>query len=260
MNLMQFLDEGGKRAVGVVAGETLRPVAEAASVYDIALAALTTGRTLAETIATSSLGEAVNRDAILAEGRALSPIDHPDPAHLYVTGTGLTHLGSAATRDAMHKANQPATDAPLTDSMKMFRMGLEGGKPKPGEVGVQPEELVHPRQPKDLGDRRWGDDVQFTFDHPQRAMRAQKDGRAGGVHERHLPQIDDQPRLAGRDGRDQCLEEQPSGDDVDLADRCDDQNRLDTVDVNLELTAVGRGLAGLRRRGEGGVAGFGGGR
>jgi hypothetical protein len=139
MNLMQFLDEGGKRAVGVVAGETLRPVAEAASVYDIALAALTTGRTLAETIATSSLGEAVNRDAILAEGRALSPIDHPDPAHLYVTGTGLTHLGSASTRDAMHKANQPATDAPLTDSMKMFRMGLEGGKPKPGEVGVQPE-------------------------------------------------------------------------------------------------------------------------
>ena len=68
MNLMQFLDEGGKRAVGVVAGETLRPVAEAASVYDIALAALTTGRTLAETIATSSLGEAVNRDAILARG------------------------------------------------------------------------------------------------------------------------------------------------------------------------------------------------
>jgi hypothetical protein len=139
MNLMQFLDEGGKRAVGVVAGDTLRPVAEATSVYDIALAALTTGRTLAETIATSSLGEAVNRDAILAEGRALSPIDHPDPAHLYVTGTGLTHLGSAATRDAMHKANQPATDAPLTDSMKMFRMGLEGGKPEPGEIGVQPE-------------------------------------------------------------------------------------------------------------------------
>jgi hypothetical protein len=26
-----------------------------------------------------------------------------------------------------------------TDTMKMFRMGVEGGKPKPGEVGVQPE-------------------------------------------------------------------------------------------------------------------------
>ena len=53
-------------------------------------------------------------------------------------GTGLTHLGSAATRDAMHKSPQQA-EAPLTDSMKMFRMGLEGGKPAPGEPGVQPE-------------------------------------------------------------------------------------------------------------------------
>jgi hypothetical protein len=155
MNLMQYLDESGKRAVGVVDGTSVRAVAEAASVYDIALAALTTGRTLAETIATSTLGETVSRETILADGRALSPIDHPDPAHLYVTGTGLTHLGSASTRDAMHKANQAAGDAPLTDSMKMFRMGLEGGKPKPGEVGVQPEwfykgngfSVVSPGQP-----------------------------------------------------------------------------------------------------------------
>jgi hypothetical protein len=69
----------------------------------------------------------------------LPPIDHPDPAHLYVTGTGLTHLGSASTRDAMHKSDQQAAEAPLTDSMKMFRMGLEGGKPAPGTEGVQPE-------------------------------------------------------------------------------------------------------------------------
>src|SRR3978361_1182660 len=39
----------------------------------------------------------------------------------------------------MHKGNKKATDAPLPDSMKMFRMGIEGGKPKPGEIGVQPE-------------------------------------------------------------------------------------------------------------------------
>ena len=29
--------------------------------------------------------------------------------------------------------------ADATDSMKMFRMGLEGGKPAAGETGVQPE-------------------------------------------------------------------------------------------------------------------------
>jgi hypothetical protein len=139
MNLMQYLDDNGQRSVGVVEDSSVRAIVNATSLYDIALASLTAGRTLAETLATTTLGKAQNRDAILAEGRALAPIDHPDPAHLYVTGTGLTHLGSASARDAMHKSNQQAADAPLTDSMKMFRMGLEGGKPAAGEIGVQPE-------------------------------------------------------------------------------------------------------------------------
>ena len=100
MNLMQFLDDNGQRAVGVVEDSSVRTIENATSVYDIALASLTAGRTLAQTIATTTLGKAQSRDAILAEGRGLAPIDHPDPAHLYVTGTGLTHLGSASTRDA----------------------------------------------------------------------------------------------------------------------------------------------------------------
>jgi len=140
MNLMQYLDENGQRAVGVVEAGELRRIDGPASVYDIALAALTAGKTLADTIATTSLGKAESREAVLAEGRVLAPIDHPDPTHLYITGTGLTHLGSASTRDAMHKSNQQAAaDTPVTDSMKMFRMGLDGGKPKAGEIGVQPE-------------------------------------------------------------------------------------------------------------------------
>ncbi|TIS30695.1 MAG: GguC protein, partial [Mesorhizobium sp.] len=64
---------------------------------------------------------------------------HPDPAHLHLTGTGLTHLGSAATRDSMHKKLSSDGEEQLTDSMKMFRMGLEGGKPAKGQTGVQPE-------------------------------------------------------------------------------------------------------------------------
>jgi hypothetical protein len=67
------------------------------------------------------------------------PVSHDDPAHLHITGTGLTHLGSAATRDAMHAKVTGAAEAELTDSMKMFRMGLEGGKPGAGQIGVQPE-------------------------------------------------------------------------------------------------------------------------
>ena len=31
------------------------------------------------------------------------------------------------------------SDAELTDSMKMFRWGVEGGRPAPGEIGTAPE-------------------------------------------------------------------------------------------------------------------------
>lgn len=105
--------------------------------YDLAMKAATTGRPLADVIAGRGRGEAVDLAALAAAGRLAPPITHPDPAHLHITGTGLTHLGSAATRDAMHAKLEGETA--LTDSMKMFRMGLEGGRPATGAIGAQPE-------------------------------------------------------------------------------------------------------------------------
>nr|WP_314258965.1 AraD1 family protein [uncultured Devosia sp.] len=139
MNLIQFIDANGERAVGAVDNGVTRVVNGAASVYALAMVALESGKGLAALVAELGLGETVDRQAIIADGRLLAPIDHPDPAHLYVTGTGLTHLGSAATRDAMHTANSGQSEVGLTDTMKMFRMGLEGGKPAEGQKGVQPE-------------------------------------------------------------------------------------------------------------------------
>lgn len=66
--------------------------------------------------------------------RLLPPLDHPDPAHCLVSGTGLTHLGSASQRDQMHLVESGTA----TDSQKMFVLGLKGGKPTVGR-GVQPE-------------------------------------------------------------------------------------------------------------------------
>jgi hypothetical protein len=125
--------------VGAIDGKQAHRVKGDKTVYQLATEAVGKGIGLAAIVAEKTLGEAIDPKKILIEGRMLPPIDHPDPAHLFVTGTGLTHLGSASTRDAMHKSNQQQAEAPLTDSMKMFRMGLEGGKPKPGEEGVQPE-------------------------------------------------------------------------------------------------------------------------
>ena len=70
-----------------------------------------------------------------AKGWLLVPFDHPDPGHCLVGGTGLTHLGSMAQRDQMHKG----ADVPKTDSQKMFDMGVEGGQPAGGVRGVAPE-------------------------------------------------------------------------------------------------------------------------
>ena len=110
-----------------------------ASVYELALAAARAGTTLDHVIDERGLAERIDLAAAYAEGRMRSPISHPDAAHLHITGTGLTHLGSASARDAMHKKLTAGDEESLTDSIKMFRMGLEGGKPAPGAVGVQPE-------------------------------------------------------------------------------------------------------------------------
>lgn len=120
-------------------GGTAKAVNNAGSVYALAMESANSGKSLLQVIEAHGLGDAVDLDKAYAEGRFLSPMTHPDAAHLHLTGTGLTHLGSAATRDSMHKKTSEAAEETLTDSMKMFKMGLENGKPKSGEKGVQPE-------------------------------------------------------------------------------------------------------------------------
>jgi hypothetical protein len=138
--LVQFKDDQSRRRVGVLdaTGHTIGVVEGYASTYALAQAAIAQHRQVKD-MAFEALGETVFAYAdVAAAGRLLPPLDHPDDAHCFVTGTGLTHLGSADTRDAMHQKIGGAVDA-LSDSMKMFRMGVEGGKPAPGRNGVQPE-------------------------------------------------------------------------------------------------------------------------
>jgi hypothetical protein len=137
MHLSQLAEKNGRIRVIAREGSEARIVNETTSVYALALSAARGGMSLAELVAKRGLGDEVDLAAALEAGQLIPPIAHPDPAHLHLTGTGLTHLGSASTRDAMHKKLDG--EETLTDSMKMFKMGLEGGKPKPGEEGVQPE-------------------------------------------------------------------------------------------------------------------------
>ena len=124
------------KAGGVIcrAGAETRLVNGTERLFDLATAAITAGRNLAAQISLQGLGQSVDLPALAATGALDVPLRHPDPAHMVLTGTGLTHTGSAATRDTMHAEPQGTSD-----SMKMFRMGIEGGKPGAGSLGVQPE-------------------------------------------------------------------------------------------------------------------------
>ena len=137
MRLAQIIDEAGKRALVVTARGESRLVKGARTTYELASQAIAAKAPLRKLIAERGIGKPVDLKAALKQKRVLAPIDHKDPAHVYVTGTGLTHLGSAEGRDKMHKNLADAET--LTDSMRMFKMGLEGGKPKGAAPGVQPE-------------------------------------------------------------------------------------------------------------------------
>jgi hypothetical protein len=138
MRLIQYRTDQGARGVARIDGNRANAVPGATSMIDLAKQAIAARLSLDEAIKAEGDGAALDYQALLAEGRVLSPVDHPDAAHCLVTGTGLTHLGSADTRDKMHKKISGDVDS-LSDSMKMFRMGLEGGKPQLPGPGVQPE-------------------------------------------------------------------------------------------------------------------------
>ncbi len=158
MNLIQFTDSDGTRRVGTVTGaDSVTPITGAHTLRELALEAIALHSGLADHVASLPTAEAIAYAPILAEGRVLPPVDHPDDAHTLVGGTGLTHLGSAKARNSMHRTLE-ADEATLTDSMKMFRWGVEGGKPTDGSSPVQPEWfykgdgsiLAAPGQPLDL--------------------------------------------------------------------------------------------------------------
>ena len=136
MRLIQCAHQGEARAALVENDEQVRLLKD--STYQLARRALATGQPLAAVVEAALTDIRLDYSSLLDERRLLPPLTHPDPAHCLVTGTGLTHLGSADTRDAMHAQTQ-LEESQITDSMRMFRLGLEGGKPARGQEGAQPE-------------------------------------------------------------------------------------------------------------------------
>ena len=132
--LQQRLPDGTRRVI--LAEDAAHVLTGVATTRDLAQAAIAEGVSLLDAARARRSDDSVDLVAALEAGELLPAIDHPDSARLMLAGTGLTHLGSAAGRDAMHKA---AAEGKQTDSMRLFLEGMEGGRPAAGKIGAQPE-------------------------------------------------------------------------------------------------------------------------
>ncbi len=139
------IQNGSVRRVAIVEEPKLRLLdPQYASVYALAMEAIAKSRKLADLAQEQATAETLDYEPIYSgksPWKLLPPLDHPDePTRCLVSGTGLTHFGSAKNRNAMHSTGGvPTQGAPVTDSLRMFQLGVEQGKPGAGKIGAAPE-------------------------------------------------------------------------------------------------------------------------
>lgn len=137
------IGNGVSRRVAIVEEPRLRCLEGVESVYDMVQICLRDGGSLSEYARRAATGESLDYDDVY-HGRSrwhlLPPIDVPGaPSRMLISGTGLTHLGSAKDRQAMHAAATLQKAETMTDSMRIFQWGVESGRPAEGKIGIAPE-------------------------------------------------------------------------------------------------------------------------
>lgn len=142
MRLVQLQHPATGRRVALVESESLILLpAKYPTLYDLVWSCLLNNTEIEKTVGNSRSSESIAYQEVYSGGdswKLLPSFDHPgDPMRCMVSGTGLTHKTSAENRASMHRKLRE--DEPISDSMKIYLWGEEGGKPAPGEIGVQPE-------------------------------------------------------------------------------------------------------------------------
>jgi len=139
IRLVQLIHPTYGRSVAMVQEPELVFLSTFGSIYELALSALENRQKLRELIHESLSDRKMEYSTVYdgtSEWKLLPSFDHPEsPFYCMVSGTGLTHHNSALNRQMMHGQ----LEEKHTDSLKMYEMGVKGGSPAPGEIGVQPE-------------------------------------------------------------------------------------------------------------------------
>lgn len=140
MRLVQLQHPTEGRRIALVKEPDLILIKEFNSIYQMALDAIDKSMGIPEVVQKNISHTKLEYDPIYygkSEWQLLPSYDHPDDVSKFMlAGTGLTHKASAENRQKMHQAK---LESELTDSMKMYLWGVEGGKAKKNGIGVQPE-------------------------------------------------------------------------------------------------------------------------
>lgn len=140
MRVVQLHHRTHGRSVALVKEPMLQLIESAKSVLQLVEIAVQRDVTMEAIIQELGYGEKLAYDFIYdgkSDWQLLPCFDYPEePLKCMLSGTGLTHKASAENRQKMHDA---ASAENLTDSMRMYLIGLENGKPGNGEIGAQPE-------------------------------------------------------------------------------------------------------------------------
>ena len=144
LRIVQLIHPKHGRRIALVKEPSLVLLKDIRSAYDLALKAIHTKAKIDDYIRMNLSNEQLDyspvyngeSDPANAGWKLLPSFDHPGgPFGCIISGTGLTHKNSALNRQMMHGDGADK----LTDSIKMYQMGVEGGFPEKGKIGVQPE-------------------------------------------------------------------------------------------------------------------------
>lgn len=130
MTRLMQIKKGSARRVGLIKAHERLPDGNS-SIYGLAQIAIDTQEKLSTVTRQRRQSDILDYELIYtgrSEWRVLPAIDHPQ-----VSGTGLTHIGSARGRQSRHAT---ATED-LKDRMNMFRWGVEGRRPLTNPVRVE---------------------------------------------------------------------------------------------------------------------------
>lgn len=135
------LQSQSRRSLAIVDEPYLHLLRDIPSLYALARDAENRRASIVSIAEGAKVAETLDYEPIYAgesPWRILPALDYPnEDSRCLVSGTGLTHTGSAKSRNSMHARTD--FDTPETDSMRMFRWGVEGGKPAESSVGIAPE-------------------------------------------------------------------------------------------------------------------------